>query len=150
MMDITVRNAAEADIETVCELEKQCFSDPWSESFFHRLLRTDSLFLVALCDGKVTGYAAFGQYGEEAELYNIAVAPDQRGKGIAGKLLCEGFSRLTGAIKVYLEVRESNAQAISLYEKFGFKKDGMRKNYYSCPTENAILMSLDLISNERP
>ena len=99
--------------------------------------------------GKTVGYAvAESAAFPDFELLKIAVHPDFRRKGFADMLIRDmtDYAVLSGFEKIFLEVRESGNPAIGLYRKNGFVTDGIRKNYYSQPTENAVLMSLDLLS----
>ena len=134
--------ATQAEVPQIAALEELCFSDPWSdavltESVGHPLYR----FLAAM-DGKtVLGYAGMFLTLPEAQIANIAVAPEARRKGIGRRLLRELYREAAsaGAEVIFLEVREHNTAAIALYEQEGFVKVGMRRNYYSNPTENAFL-----------
>ena len=147
MPDFCVTGATEADIPTVKEVAHVCFSDPWSEQSLRASL--GAIFLLLTHKEKTVGFCIVSVSADEAELYDIAVLPQYRGTGGAALLIDEALkkARALGALTVYLEVRESNARAIGFYEKHGFVRIGMRKNYYKSPPENAILMSLDL--NER-
>lgn len=142
-MDISVRDAAREDIERIAEIEKQCFSTPWSEQAFSSQIDVESVFACLAVDGEIAGYAIIDtQILPESELFNIAVAPEYRGKGFS-KLLMEYVldkAKAKGAETVLLEVRVSNNAAIGLYEKYGFVKNGTRKGYYSHPKEDAVLM----------
>ena len=132
-------------LDGVEALEKSCFSHPWSRQSLERELENEqSLFYAAVEDGQVIGYIGMSFVLDEGYIYNVAVDGNHRKNGVGSALIrtlvthCkkEGFAFLT------LEVRESNAAARSLYQHFGFIKVGERKNYYSDPTENAVLMAL--------
>ena len=132
-------------LDGVEALEKSCFSHPWSRQSLERDLENEqSLFYAAVEDGQVIGYIGMSFVLDEGYIYNVAVDGNHRKNGVGSALIrtlvthCkkEGFAFLT------LEVRESNAAARSLYQHFGFIKVGERKNYYSDPTENAVLMTL--------
>ncbi len=132
-------------LDGVEALEKSCFSHPWSRQSLERELENEqSLFYAAVEDGQVIGYIGMSFVLDEGYIYNVAVDGNHRKNGVGSALIrtlvthCkkEGFAFLT------LEVRESNAAARSLYRHFGFIKVGERKNYYSDPTENAVLMTL--------
>ena len=144
---ITVREAAYADLGDICEIEKNSFSDPWSEKSFEFCIGDGAFRVyVAELDGRAVGFAVWSYLPPEAELCDIATSPDFRKKGVADSLLA-AFIGGEGAGKIgdiYLEVRRSNAAAISLYEKYGFLKIGIRKNYYSDPREDALLMRRSL------
>ena len=142
-MDFCVADAAIAHIEAIEELEKQCFSDPWSEnSVASELENPLSLWLIAEEDGAVCGYVGSQTVLDETDMMNIAVHPDCRRKGIAAALITELVSRLKarGSRVLRLEVRESNFSAIALYEALGFTQLGLRKNYYRNPKENALIL----------
>ena len=133
----------ESHVSPIAELEKICFSDPWSEnSIAYELTSRLSFWLVAVEDGTVVGYIGSQSVLGEADMMNVAVHPDHRRKGIA-EALVNGLSRelkLRDNICLTLEVRDSNAPAIALYEKLGFTQVGLRKNYYRNPKEDARIL----------
>jgi len=102
--------------------------------------------LTALVDGEIAGNIAVNEVVDEADIIDVDVMPDYRRRGIANKLLAQAELNavLRGCTKVHLEVRESNAAARALYEKRGYQIVGCRPNYYSNPTEDAILMTLEI------
>ena len=133
----------ESHVSAVAELEKLCFSDPWSEnSVVSELKNKLALWLVAEEEGRVSGYIGSQTCGDESDVMNVAVHPDFRRRGIAEALV----NRLVEELKAIdshsltLEVRASNVPAISLYEKLGFSEVGRRKNYYRNPREDALIM----------
>ena len=132
----------DADIPQIAELERICFSDPWSEQTLRDSLVNPLYRFVAVKDGaRVLGYAGMFLTIPEAQIANIAVTPDARRQGL-GRLLVRGLVREAeeaGAQVVFLEVREHNAGAIALYEQEGFIRVGMRKNYYDNPVENGFV-----------
>ena len=133
----------ESHVAQVAELEKVCFSDPWSEnSVASELNNPLSLWLIAEADGTVCGYVGSQTVLDETDMMNIAVRPDCRRKGIAAALIAELVSRLKarGSRILRLEVRESNLPAIALYKAMGFTQLGLRKNYYRNPKENALIL----------
>lgn len=143
MEEIKIRNMLQEDIPQVCEIENASFSIPWSEkSFEESLSLPHAIFLVAQLNEKIIGYCGLYQVFGEGDVTNIAVHPDFRGKGAGKKLLAgmEMTAARRGIADITLEVRESNAVAIRLYEKNGFEKIGTRKNFYDKPRENAIIM----------
>jgi ribosomal-protein-alanine N-acetyltransferase len=101
---------------------------------------------VAVFDGKVAGYICSGYVFDEGHILNLAVHPDLRRRGIATALVEKVINelRMNGCRFLFLEVRVSNFVAIEFYERFGFRPVGYRKNYYTQPTEDAVLMKLDL------
>lgn len=134
-------------LSQVAELEKVCFpADPWSEALFRDALDSPhtTILLAEGEDGGVLGYAVLSVVLGEGNLDNIAVAPDARRRGVADALLgaITGFGREHLSV-LMLEVRASNAPAIALYGKHGFVPVGRRKNYYSAPREDALLMTLN-------
>lgn len=143
MSEILVRHATSADIDAVFAIECDSFADAWTRSSFEFLLTSDAhLFAVAtLCD-RVVGYAVWSVIPPEGELCDIAVEVSMREQGIGGRLIDDflGYARGRGLDSIYLEVRRSNDGAARLYEKFGFHPIGVRKNYYSSPREDAIVM----------
>ena len=134
-----------AHLDGVCAIENACFAHPWSrQSIEAELDNETSLFYVAVEDGQVVGYIGMSFVLDEGYIYNVAVKADCRKNGVGSALIqtLVTHCRKNNFAFLTLEVRESNAPARSLYEKFGFIKVGERKNYYSDPTENAILMTL--------
>ena len=134
-----------ARLDGVCAIENACFAHPWSrQSIEAELDNETSLFYVAVEDGQVVGYIGMSFVLDEGYIYNVAVKADCRKNGVGSALIqtLVTHCRKNNFAFLTLEVRESNAPARSLYEKFGFIKVGERKNYYSDPTENAILMTL--------
>ncbi len=140
---IQIREMQIDDLEQVMEIENESFSVPWTETgFFTFLIRNDTLFLVAEEEGRIQGYAGMVMVPEDADITNIAVRKDQRGKGI-GRMLLDAViteSGKHGVRNIFLEVRVSNAPARALYEHAGFTCEGIRKNYYEEPKEDAIIM----------
>ena len=133
----------ESHVPQIAEIERLCFSDPWSEnSIRYELTNPLSLWLVAICNGKVAGYVGSQSVMDEADMMNIAVHPDYRRQGVARELVAELTDALAekGVKILALEVRQSNAPAIALYEQLGFQQVGLRPNYYRNPRENALIM----------
>ncbi|MGD8496718.1 MAG: ribosomal protein S18-alanine N-acetyltransferase [Gemmatimonadales bacterium] len=139
-----VRSMRESDLRRVLHIERRSFSIPWSEATFRGLLRRRSAALMVGEEaGEVVGYAVLWFAADEAELGDIAVLPESRGRGLGRWLLEAALAEAArrGARAVYLEVRESNTAARRLYERAGFDTAGVRPNYYTQPTEDAILMT---------
>ena len=133
-----------ACIDAVAAIEAEGFSHPWSKkSLEESLKKENSLFLVAVEDEKVIGYVGMEVIVDEGYIFNVAVSADYRRRGVGYALVRElvTYSMKNSLCFITLEVRESNSAAISLYSKFGFIKAGERKNYYSDPTEAAVLMT---------
>ena len=141
MMDIVKMD--ESHVAPIAELEKLCFSDPWSEnSIATELTSRLSYWLVAVEDGQVVGYIGSQSVLGESDMMNVAVHPERRRRGIAEKLVLALSHDLKQRDNVCLtlEVRASNAPAIALYEKLGFAQVGRRPNYYRNPKEDAFIM----------
>ncbi|MCL2517112.1 MAG: ribosomal protein S18-alanine N-acetyltransferase [Oscillospiraceae bacterium] len=132
--------------EQMYEIERACFSDPWSRSAFENL----NGFVVYVADrgdsAHIFAYIILTHVLDEGQIINIAVHPDYRRMGIANALIEKvlEYSRVNGIKLLMLEVRESNAAAIKLYEKFGFREVGRRKRYYKNPIEDALLMDMEV------
>ena len=134
-------------VPQIAELEKLCFSDPWSEKSIETELSCRlSVWLVALEGEQVVGYVGSQTVIDESDMMNIAVHPDFRRRGIAEALVAEleAALRQRGSRALTLEVRDSNAPAIALYEKLGFAQVGLRKNYYRNPKEDARILRKEL------
>lgn len=134
-----------AHLDEVADLERICFSTPWSRNMLaEELDNACSAFLVALDDDdSVVGYAGLLVIADEGYITNIAVRPESRRGGVAGQLLDVflKFAVANGLAFLTLEVRESNYAAIALYGSRGFRAVGRRKNYYEHPKEDAIIMT---------
>ena len=132
-------------LDEVAELERICFSTPWSRNMLaEELDNACSAFLVAEDDaGRVVGYAGLQVILDEGYITNVAVRPECRRNGIAGKLLQVflDFGQANHLAFLTLEVRASNYDAIALYGSRGFRSVGRRKNYYEHPKEYAIIMT---------
>lgn len=148
---ITVRKMCLEDIDGVMEVDRDCFSIPWSrESFLMELESSLSTYVVAVSDvgmsDEVIGYGGFYLVLDQVEITNIAVMSKVRGKGI-GKSILEALIKLAvvgGGKVVNLDVRASNEAAKALYYSYGFKLVGMRRGYYQKPDEDALLLTLSL------
>ena len=134
-------------ISGIARMEAEIFSDPWSEEAIRSLLVSEfSYSFVALRDSEPVGYFLGSCIVPEGEVFRIAVAPDLRRRGIGYRLLSEVIrhSREDGLEFLFLEVRSQNEGARALYRTLGFTEDGTRRAYYKNPTDDAILMHLDL------
>jgi len=140
-MIIEVMNAAH--VSQIAELEKICFSDPWSERSIASELDNKLAFWLAALEGEtVAGYIGSQTVMDETDMMNVAVHPDFRRQGIAEALvkgLVENLKKM-GSHCLTLEVRASNAPAIALYEKLDFHEIGRRRNYYRNPREDALIL----------
>lgn len=133
-----------ADTEGVAAIEKQCFSTPWSQQVLDMELQNKcAVFFVAEENGSLLGHIGMHAVMDEGYIANVAVARNHRRQGVATALL----NRLIQSAEekrlgfLTLEVRESNVPAISFYQKSGFAPVGRRKNFYSNPEEDALLMT---------
>ena len=141
---LRIRKIEEKDLPAVRELELQCFSDPWTETMLRDMLDSelDESLVLEIADSRsISGYANVRVLGDEAELMRICIAPAYRGKGWSAPLLEEALKEMLrrGASSATLEVRAGNTPAIRLYERHGFQKEGLRKNYYRDPVEDAAI-----------
>lgn len=140
---MTIRKMGPEHVEQIAELEKLCFSDPWSEnSIASELCNPLSLWLVAEAAGTVVGYVGSQTVMDETDMMNIAVHPDCRRQGIAAALVNALVASLQdmGCHSLTLEVRASNAPARALYDMLGFQQVGLRRNYYHNPKEDALIL----------
>ncbi len=137
----------ESHVASIAQLEKLCFSDPWSENSIATELNSRlSYWLVAVEDGEVVGYIGSQSVLGESDMMNVAVHPDHRRRGIA-EMLVNALShdlKERDNVCLTLEVRVSNKPAIALYEKLGFQQVGLRKNYYRNPKEDALILRKSL------
>ena len=130
------------DVPSIAKLEEICFSDPWSETSIKTELNNPlSYWLVADDNGIIAGYVGSQSVLDSADMMNIAIAPEYRRQGIGRKLIDNLIAHLQeqNVIALLLEVRVSNAAAISLYQKFGFEQVGRRPRYYHNPREDALI-----------
>lgn len=146
-MEYTITPVSPEQLDQLEAMEKLCFSDPWSRQLLADLLALENARTIAAVDGDgtVLGYASLQTVLDEGYINNLAVLPPYRRLGIASALL-ERFRRwgeAEGLAFLTLEVRASNAPAIALYAGHGYVQAGRRKNYYTHPREDAILMTLE-------
>lgn len=138
-----IKTADTDSIEAIVNIENSSFTCPWSEKMFTSTLENDSFYLKTINkDDVVCGFYCVMIIGEEAELLNIAVSAEYRKLGLGNALITDAIKLCStkGVTDMFLEVRESNIPARSLYEKHKFEPIGIRKNYYTDPRENAVLM----------
>ena len=142
-----IRPMEQKDIEVVAEIERICFSTPWSENAYRDTLKNKSaLYMVAEeepeAGGQIVGMCGVFKILDEGDISNVAVHPDFRRKGIAGDMMCELLNRgeEMGIFSFTLEVRAGNTAAVKLYEHFGFQTEGVRKRFYDKPVEDALIM----------
>lgn len=140
-----VIEANETHAAGIAGIEAACFSRPWSaEAVLNEIRKEITSFYVCLVNGDVAGYISFESICGESYMGNLAVAPRFRKKGIASALLRRAIQTADHmkAEFLTLEVRASNTPAIRLYEKFGFRNNGLRKKFYSEPEEDALIYTL--------
>jgi ribosomal-protein-alanine N-acetyltransferase len=137
-----------ADIPAICEIEKEAFPTPWTESAFHNELTNNHFahYLVMEWNGEVAGYAGMWLIMDEAHITNIAVRARYRGRKLGERLLrqMQAAAVFLGAERMTLEVRVSNVIAQRLYAKLGFIPAGLRKGYYTDNGEDAMIMWAEL------
>lgn len=131
-------------VNEVSELEKMCFYTPWTKKDFIKEITENKLaiYIVAIDDKKVVGYAGMWHIVDEGHITNVAVMPEYQHYGIGNKLVEKliEISIEKNIVGLTLEVRMGNLSAQKLYTKFGFKPQGIRKRYYSDTGEDAIIM----------
>lgn len=131
----------EENYKAAAKIAAENLAEAWSEqTYFKQLSNSNDTTYLAQEDGVYCGFLSLWYVLDEIEINNIAVSKDFRRRGIAAQLLKRMENDFPQAVSCVLEVRESNIPAISLYESFGFKAEGKRKNFYSAPTENAVIM----------
>lgn len=141
---LEIRIAKEKEIEEIARLEQEIFPDPWSLTALRDTWnQKQAQILGAWLDGQMAGYVIVYFAADESEIARIAVDEKFRRQGVAGALLDEMERVLAGKgiARLMLDVRKSNAAALRFYLSRGFKEDGVRKNFYTNPIEDAILMS---------
>lgn len=145
MSEVAFRAMTPADLEAVADLTRRADPFGWTLRNFSDAHASGNTLTVLTVDGVTTGIAAVMHVLDESELLEIAVQPAMQGRGYGKALLAQAIAlaRRNGAVRMFLEVRESNARARKMYTSFGFEETGRRKNYY--PTEDgredAILMT---------
>lgn len=140
---MTIERMTSSWVTQVAQLEKDCFRDPWSEkSIAGELNNPLSLWLVAVDGGRLLGYVGSQTVLGETDMMNVAVAKDDRRRGVARALILELVCQLArqGSRSLTLEVRASNQGAIALYQSLGFVQTGRRPNYYRNPREDGLIL----------
>jgi ribosomal-protein-alanine N-acetyltransferase len=141
--DVSIRFMEKKDIEQILLIEQRSFPAPWtSKAYYSELQNKFARYFVLLDQERVIGYAGMWLFAGESHITTIAVHPDYRSCGYGRMLMMTliEYSKKHNADTMVLEVRVSNSAAIRLYDSLGFKKIGMRKNYYKETHEDAIVM----------
>ena len=142
-MELVIKPLTEEYVDQVCVLEEEAFSMPWHrESFLEMIENVNACYLVGIINNQVVASCGLRNIVGDGEITNVVTAADMRGKGIGKmmllKLMEQGIQM--GVEAFTLEVRMSNEAAIHLYEKLGFVTEGIRKNFYEEPKEDALIM----------
>ncbi len=140
---LLIREMKADDVEIVSRIESQVFSMPWSAKDFLEMVEADyAYYYVAEVDGEIAGCCGIRNIAGEGEITNVVIAPPYRKKGIALKMMEYMLERAAevGIGDCTLEVRVSNQPAIRLYERLGFKGEGVRPHFYDKPDEDALIM----------
>ena len=145
MGEFSVEKLTPQRFSEVAELEELCFSLPWKESSFSLLLEGKNTAFVAIDEesGRVAAYGGMLAVLDEGQITNVATHPEYRRMGLGERVMQAllEYAESEGLCLISLEVRESNSAAIALYEKLGFLRAGVRKNFYTLPRENAVVMT---------
>lgn len=140
---LLIREMKADDVEIVSKIESEVFSMPWSAKDFLEMVEADyAYYYVAELDGEIAGCCGIRNIAGDGEITNVVVAPSYRRKGIALKMM-EYMLEEAGKVGIgdcTLEVRVSNQPAIRLYERLGFKGEGIRPHFYDKPDEDALIM----------
>lgn len=143
--DWSVEPATEADLDEVLVIEQASFTNPWSRQMFLWELQNvgvSYVFVLRTPEWRVAGFCTTWLVLDEIHVNNLAVRPESRGRGVGRVLLLEVFrhGRAQGARRATLEVRRSNETALKLYQGLGFEVVGTRRNYYTHPVEDALIL----------
>ena len=141
--EVEVRRLAYSDLPAVISIERRSFPTPWSLAMFVlELSKPSGICLAASSGDELLGYVVCSRYDQVWHLMNIAVAPEHRGSGVAGRLMRRLIAESQEKLPFTLEVRVSNDRAIGMYERFGFRSAGVRPRYYHDNGEDALIMWL--------
>ena len=138
---VEIRRLTYADLPQVVAIERRAFTTPWSLAMFVlELSKPSGICLAAVVETELAGYLVCSRYDTVWHVMNVAVDPDRRRRGIATALIAALLERIGDDAQVTLEVRRSNAGALALYERFGFRSAGVRPRYYADNGEDAVIM----------
>lgn len=143
-----IRKMTEEDIPEVCAIETETFSEPWKEEDFRKAMAdVNNYYLVVELNQRIAGYCGYWGIAGEGDIFNVAVKKENRGHKLGYQMMSElikaSFDR--GITSLTLEVRSSNEAALRLYESLGFVREGIRRDFYSKPKEDAVIMWLKRI-----
>lgn len=138
---VEIRRLIYADLPQVVAIERRAFTTPWSLAMFVlELSKPSGICLAAEVESELVGYLICSRYDTVWHVMNVAVDVDRRRRGIATALIGALLERVGDDAQITLEVRKSNAGALSLYERFGFRSAGLRRSYYADNGEDAVIM----------
>lgn len=143
--ELTIKPMQSLDLAAVYSIEAECYSNPWSRKQFLQELNNPAAFVdLGWSGSRLAGYICYWLIAGEMQVLNLATAPEFQRQGIAGQLLTAAIAKCQqqGLLSVWLEVRAGNQAAISLYLRYGFTADRVRKNYYR-DGEDALIMCCD-------
>lgn len=142
--ELRIRRLVYSDLPAVLSIERRSFPTPWSLAMFVlELSKPSGICLAAEARGDLAGYLVCSRYADVWHLMNVAIVPERRREGIARILIETMLERIGAGGRLTLEVRASNAPAIAMYERFGFRAAGKRRRYYHDNGEDAVIMWLD-------
>jgi [ribosomal protein S18]-alanine N-acetyltransferase len=142
--EVQIRRLAYSDLPAVISIERRSFPTPWSLAMFVlELSKPSGICLAASAGDELLGYVVCSRYDQVWHLMNIAIAPEHRARGVAGKLMRRLIAEAQAKLPFTLEVRVTNHRAIGMYERFGFRSAGVRPRYYHDNGEDALIMWLD-------
>lgn len=146
MPEIDIVRLTEDRLSGVAFIESQCFAEPWGEKSLELLLGEQGVAFVAIASDEVVAYGGMMTVLDEGQITNIATLPNFRGMGIGRRIMdaLENFAKDRGISMLSLEVREANLAARRLYSSCGWIEEGIRKNFYRRPIENAVVMTKKL------
>ena len=139
--ELEIRRLVYSDLPAVLSIERRAFQTPWSLAMFVlELSKPSGICLGAREGGRLVGYLVCARYADVWHLMNVAVEPRRRREGIATRLIGCLFEEAGEDARLTLEVRTSNAPAIAMYQRFGFRPAGHRPRYYHDNGEDALIM----------